>query len=117
MSTKNETVAVKEEYTSLFSVFQSALGQAQSGKGAERHTIPGQLTYYEDQQICVIPKMQGSVDGLIYQVIKKCLEIKNITGTHRQVQELLGAINYIAAAIIVLEDDEEKEPGSTPEKS
>lgn len=117
MSTRNETVAVKEEYTSLFSVFQNALNQAQSGKGPERHTIPGQLTYYEDQQICVIPKMQGSVDGPIFQAIKKCLEIKNITGTCSQVRELLGAINYIAAAIIVLEDDEEKESRPAPEKS
>ena len=53
--------------------------------------------------------MQGSVDGPIFQAIKKCLEIKNITGTEAQVRELLGAINYIAAAIILLEENAETE--------
>ena len=71
----------------------------------------GKQIDFDDQHVCTIPREQGSVDAPIFQAIKKCYEIKNISGTKAQVRELLGAIVYISAAVILLEENpEETEP-------
>lgn len=104
---KPNQLMVEEGYESLFKVFEESLNQAQSGKGKGRHT-DGSGTPFEDQQICIIPRMQRTVNGPLFQSIKKCLEINNIHDIEMKIKELHGAINYIAAAVIILEEQKEK---------
>jgi hypothetical protein len=92
---------VTSEYQSLSTVLDEALAQAQSGKGKERHSC-GEP--FEDQQICQIQRWQGSPDYATGQAVKKCLEISKLPDTEAKIRELLGAINYIAAAVIVIRE-------------
>ena len=86
-------------YESLAAVLQRALDQAQCGKGAERHAtgVP-----FDQQPMQSISKLVGSADGLIYQAIKKAQESQRLP-EGRDIAELLGAINYLAGAIIYKE--------------
>ena len=90
-------------YDKLAEVFQGAMDQASIGKGSERHAKADEP--FERQKICEITRrLQGSpVGGPLFQAIKKCYESERLLG-HRAIAELHGAINYIAAAIIVLEE-------------
>lgn len=89
-----------DAYDSLASVLDRALLQASQGKGKERHATGD--TRFEDQPMGVINKQIGSIDGYIYQAHKKSLEALRLPAG-RDVAELLGAINYLAGAIIALE--------------
>lgn len=94
----------KEEnssYSSLKRVLDMAYDQASSGKGKERHA---NNDTFESQPICQIPRYQGSIDFVTGQAIKKCLEVTKLPTVDAKVRELLGAINYIAAGIIVLQE-------------
>jgi hypothetical protein len=84
-------------YQSLSSVLDDALSQAQDGKGKERHASEGEA--FENQPICEMARRLG-VGGPLYQATKKIYESQRLQG-EAGVRELLGAINYIAAAIIV----------------
>ena len=88
-------------YSSLKRVLDMAYEQASSGKGKERHANDDN---FEDQPICQIPRYQGSIDFVTGQAIKKCLEVTKLPTVDAKVRELLGAINYIAAGIIVLQE-------------
>lgn len=100
-----------KEYTSLFKVLVEAYEQAAVGKGAERHAnaLP-----YESQPMQVISGLLHSSEGLSWQAIKKVQEahgilskavragdpeaVKAAKAFHRK--EMLGAINYLAGALI-----------------
>jgi hypothetical protein len=97
-------LVVTPEYFSLSSVFDAAIEQAQNGKGKARHAT---CEPFEQQQICQIPRYQGSVDFVTGQAIKKCLEINKLSSTDAKIHELYGALNYIAAAVIVLKEKSE----------
>ena len=84
-------------YFSLSAVFEEAFQQASNGKGKERHASEGEA--FEDQPICEMARRLGH-SGPLYQAVKKIYESQRLEG-ERGVRELLGAINYIAAAIIV----------------
>ena len=84
-------------YYSLSEVFKEAYKQASEGKGCERHASEGEA--FEDQPICEMARRLGH-GGPLYQAVKKIYESQGLEG-ERGVNELLGAINYIAAAIIV----------------
>jgi hypothetical protein len=88
-------------YESLVLVLRRAFAQAAFGKGAERHAnaLP-----FEKQPMTAINAMLGSVDGFLYQAMKKTVESKRLP-RDRAVAELLGAINYLAGAVIELERD------------
>lgn len=88
-------------YSSLKRVLDMAYDQASSGKGKERHANNDS---FESQPICQIPRYQGSIDFVTGQAIKKCLEVTKLPTVDAKVRELLGAINYIAAGIIVLQE-------------
>jgi len=94
-------VEVDSGYVSLFGVLKEALEQAQAGKGKERHAKDGEP--FEQQKICEITRRVG-LGGPLFQVCKKTIEAQKLGG-ERGVQELLGAINYLAAAIIVMRED------------
>lgn len=99
----------KEEdssYSSLKRVLDMAYDQASSGKGKERHA---NNDTFESQPICQIPRYQGSIDFVTGQAIKKCLEVTKLPTVDAKVRELLGAINYIAAGIIVLQEGSNNE--------
>lgn len=85
-------------YESLADVLQRALDQAQSGKGAERHanSLP-----FDKQPMQTIAAQVG-VGFLTGQAIKKTQEGQTLPAG-RDVAELLGAINYLAGAVIFLE--------------
>lgn len=93
---------VRQQYKSLSDVLVSAYDQASGGKGKERHANNNP---FEDQPICEICRTQKSIDFATGQAIKKCYEVTNLPTTEAKVRELLGAINYIAAAIIVLREE------------
>jgi hypothetical protein len=85
-------------YASLAEVLDMALEQAQSGKGKERHAEKDQA--FSNQLICQLTRTEGH--GFSRgQAIKKIDEAKRLDAK-AAVRELLGAINYIAADIIVL---------------
>lgn len=85
-------------YESLAGILQRALDQAQDGKGAERHAnnLP-----FEQQPMQTIARAHG-VGFLTGQASKKAEESHGLPAG-RDVAELLGAINYLAGAIIFLE--------------
>lgn len=94
-------------YESLAGVLQRALDQAQTGKGAERHanSLP-----FDKQPMQTIASQVG-VGFLTGQAIKKTQEGQTLP-TGRDVAELLGAINYLAGAVIFLEGQREPVPSN-----
>lgn len=89
---------IQPGYESLAGIFQRALDQAQAGKGAERHA--NSLPF--DQQPMQTIAAQVGVGFLTGQSIKKTQEGQTLPAG-RDVAELLGAINYLAGAVIFLE--------------
>lgn len=92
-----------DAYGKLRSVLKEAVLQASEGKGKERHAVDGEA--FENQQICEITRRlsMSPVAGALSQVVKKVYESSRLP-RDRAIAELRGAINYIAAAIIVLEE-------------
>lgn len=91
---------VPAAYEKLADVLNRALLQASQGKGRERHASGD--TPFEEQPMATINRQLGSVHGFIYQAHKKSLEAMRLPAG-RDVAELLGAINYLAGAVIALE--------------
>lgn len=87
-------------YGSLKAVLDEALGQACNGKGKERHASEGEA--FEDQIICEVSRRIG-LGYPLGQAVKKIYESQRLSGD-AGARELLGAINYIAAAIIVMRE-------------
>lgn len=93
------------EYQSLAGILQSAINQASAGKGAERHT--DRPTPFLEQPIMEIARMLGSIDGHAYQIMKKAQESARMTKRGNYdgaVKDLLGAVNYCAAAILLIRE-------------
>ena len=90
-----------EAYADLRQVLMLALEQASGGKGAQRH---GQGKPFDRQPMLEISRMlNGSPIGCMYQAIKKTQEASRMdTGAAQR--ELLGAINYLAGAYLLLEE-------------
>jgi hypothetical protein len=92
-------------YESLKHHLDQAYWQAATGKGKDRHANNGQS--FEHQDICEINRRIGSFDGCLYQACKKSIESKRILqqkGKEAAIQELYGAINYLAAACIIIDE-------------
>jgi len=90
-------------YAPLREVLNRALEQAAHGKGADRHANGQPFT---DQPIMVIARMSGLAFH-IGQSMKKAQEASTMAGRgnpQNAVFELLGAINYLAAAVILIEE-------------
>lgn len=93
-------VAPSPAYASLRAVLERAACQAESGKGKLRHALDGEA--FAEQQIVRLGEWMGSNHYEIGQACKKALESTRLA-PERAVGELLGAINYLAAAVLVLE--------------
>lgn len=89
-----------EQYKALRSVLECAFEQASNGKGKERHA--DNVEYFQNQQICEIGRrLEGNLAaGPLFQAVKKIYESGRLD-KNGAIAELLGAINYIAAAIIL----------------
>ena len=101
-------------YESLAEVLQDALEQAQSGKGKERHAA-GEP--FNQQEICVNTRAVG-LGYPLGQARKKARESKRLfkdQGVEAGVAECLGAINYLAAAVIVMREHLQHEPQDEPQ--
>jgi hypothetical protein len=104
-------------YRLLASVLNDALNQAQNGKGKERHAC-GEP--FEQQEICHNTRAVGFGYPL-GQARKKAREAKRLLETRGKdaaIAECLGAINYLAAAVIVMDEQDncerlEKQPNHT----
>jgi len=90
-----------DPYAPLERVLMLALQQASGGKGAERH---GQGKPFDRQPMLEISRMlNGSPVGCMYQAIKKTQEASRMDNDAAR-RELLGAINYLAGAYLLLEE-------------
>ena len=95
-----EVVLRAPGYESLAEVLLRAFVQASAGKGKERHAGAG--VPFERQPMATINQEQGSIDGYLYQARKKAIEAKRLPQGRAQA-ELLGAIVYLAGAVIALD--------------
>lgn len=90
-------VEVVDGYEPLFEVLIEALQQAQRGKGALRHA--------DGKPFLQQPIMEGARScgegAMAYQSRKKILEALRCDDPERAITDLLGAINYTVAQIIV----------------
>jgi hypothetical protein len=92
------SVFVKPEYSDLFEVLRDALEEAQEGKGAVRH---GNGLSFTEQPALTITRAVG-LGFPLGQAMKKIQECQRMEPDAAK-RELLGAINYLAAAILSLE--------------
>lgn len=92
-----------DRYQSLKDVLAEAVTQASQGKGSERHDPNGEA--FEDQQIVQFGEWMGSNHFNVGQACKKSIESCRLP-PDRARKELLGAINYLAAAVLVLDRKE-----------
>jgi hypothetical protein len=92
-------VRVKEEYYDLFDILCQALEQAQDGKGSERH---GNGLSFTEQPALTITRAVGRGFPL-GQAMKKIQESQRMDDDAAK-RELLGAINYLVAAILSFDD-------------
>ena len=86
-------------YGRLEEVLAKAAEQASAGKGAERHA-DGQS--FEEQPIMWIEREFKSFQ--LGQAVKKIHESQRL-GPDAAVRELLGAINYLAAKVVMVESE------------
>ena len=93
------SVFVKPEYSDLFEVLRDALEEAQEGKGAVRH---GNGLSFTDQPDLTITRAVG-LGFPLGQAMKKIQESQRMD-TDAAKRELLGAINYLAAAVLFLDE-------------
>lgn len=92
-----ECARTRENYAVLEKILKMAYDQAATGKGHVRH---GKNTPFEKQ---VGQFIQTHCPGFCTgQAIKKIIESGNLEPPDRAIRELLGAINYVAMAIIPL---------------
>jgi hypothetical protein len=96
------SVFVKPEYSDLFEVLRDALEEAQEGKGAVRH---GNGLSFMDQPALTITRAVG-LGFPLGQAMKKIQESQRMD-TDAAKRELLGAINYLAAAVLFLDENDD----------
>ena len=91
------TIDIPEGYESLGLALGEAVAQASRGKGADRHAEKGEP--FSDQLIMSIPKRLGPGGECfcLGQALKKICESRRLAPAPARA-ELLGAINYLAAA-------------------
>ena len=90
----------EKKYDKLQAVLHQAFNHASQGKGKERHDVLGEN--FEDQPIMWIEKHFKSFQ--LGQAVKKAHESQTLP-KERAIAELLGAINYLAAKVIDLENN------------
>lgn len=103
-------VLAAEGYEALALVLQRAFQQAAHGKGKERHARGEPF----EQQVMADGARRFGVGGLLFQAFKKSEESQRLPHD-KAVTELLGAINYLAGAVIELDrQHQENLPATGP---
>lgn len=102
MDDGNNEIGRYPGYEDLEMILLQALEQSACGKGKERHAVADQP--FVEQPICTITERKG-IGFPLGQVDKKTDEAMRLP-RDRAVAELLGAINYLAAAILYLQTEE-----------
>lgn len=94
-------IDIPEGYEALGIALGEAVAQASHGKGADRHAEKGEP--FSDQLIMSIPKRlgEGGECFCLGQALKKICESRRLP-PDRARAELLGAVNYLAAAWCLL---------------
>ena len=97
------TIEIPKGYETLGEALAAAVEQAAAGKGAGRHSYGGEL--FSDQLIFEIPRRLGPGGECfcLGQAAKKIYESRRLEPARARA-ELLGAINYLAAAWRLLGD-------------
>jgi len=95
-----------DPYESLKKVLAMAVDQAANGKGKERHVFVEDQPF-EQQDICEYVRVfgHGFTRGQAAKKIKESVKMNS----QAAIRELLGAINYIAADIIVMLEENESD--------
>jgi len=91
-------IKLNPSYSTLLDVLMRAYDQAASGKGAQRHSSGEPF----ERQVMQDGARRFGVGGLLFQAFKKSEESQRLD-RDAAVKELLGAINYLAGAVIYLE--------------
>jgi hypothetical protein len=92
--------STERAYSTLRSVLERAYNQAAYGKGKERHANDKP---FHEQPMQALSEQLGNEAGLVFQACKKATEGYRMGDTERTIKEYLGAINYLAGAVIFLE--------------
>ncbi len=90
-------------YQALRDTLDLAFQRASEGKGRERHGVHGRD--FTEQPVILISEMLNSIDGPLYQIIKKAQEASTMIKTGdptAAANELLDIAVYAAAAHIML---------------
>lgn len=97
-------------YSSLWRVLIAAFDQASQGKGRERHS-DGEP--FEQQICCQITRRHGLAfaTGQAAKKLDEAHRLLRDKGPGAAIAECLGAINYAAAAVIVLQEEMERPQG------
>lgn len=110
-------VKLDRDYHKLQEVLEMAFNQAARGKGKERHAEPDEK--FEKQIICEVGRRlkDNIAAGPLFQAVKKVYESGRLPAP-RAINELLGAIVYITAAItLIQENDVAKEVNESPDSN
>ena len=97
-------------YEALCDIFTQAIRRAAVGKGRERHSKPGLV--FEEQMICSEIREEGH-GAARFQAKKKITEAKRLP-KEEAILELLDAMVYLAADVIVLQEEIMEEESKTP---
>lgn len=103
-STRPAVLPSDPAFSSLAGILQAAHDQAAGGKGQERH---GEGKPFLDQPIMEIARMLSGIDGHSFQIMKKAQEAARMVRREQYdaaVRELLGVINYAAAAVLLIRE-------------
>jgi hypothetical protein len=98
----------RNPYRDLIRILNEAVEQAAHGKGKERHACDRP---FDRQPIMEIQRLLGSNHFALGQAIKKAQESTRLP-KERAKHELIGAIVYLSAAILHLEE----QPSTTIEE-
>lgn len=109
----SKEINVDADYAALWSVLSSAYEQSSSGKGKDRHANGKPFL---EQPIMEIGRMVG-IGYQLGQAMKKAQEAGGMASRGQfsaARAELLGAINYLAAAHIQIGETEQAQADQTP---
>ena len=94
-----------DAYSGLRRVLDMAFGQASQGKGKERHANGRE---FDRQPIMELARMHGLgyPTGQAAKKLQEAHTLLRLRGKEAAIQEILGAINYAAAAVLLIEEME-----------
>lgn len=94
-----------DAYSDLRRVLDMAFEQASQGKGKERHANGRE---FDRQPIMELARMHGLgyPTGQAAKKLQEAHTLLRLRGKEAAIQEILGAINYAAAAVLLIEEME-----------